>query len=141
MMGLLWLIQVPLYIYIISHQVNAQQCPRSTSVLTKKDYVMYVWTEGFDEGISGCSVTKFLEWNETGGCFTHVWDTIAKREWLWATCNRRGREVDTIFVSGVHTILKKANETGDCAAAGVDMIRKMLTEGHTKVRELTLYYV
>ncbi|XP_053382880.1 uncharacterized protein LOC123540279 isoform X2 [Mercenaria mercenaria] len=115
-------------------------CPRKTTNKLRKRYAMYVWTNGFDPDVTGCDLaSKFLEWDEKGPCFTHVWNTKAKRDWLWATCNRAGREVDTIFVSDVRNNLKAAYDTGNCETTEIAIVKEMLREGHTQVPNLKIY--
>lgn len=123
---------------VANDHVTAEPCD-VRAVAARKHYAMYVWTTGFDHNVPGCDKAKFLEWNTKGPCFTHVWNTKAKRDWLWATCNLHGREVDTIFVSDVHHNLKKAYDTGDCTSAAIATVKDMLVEGHTKVSNLKIY--
>jgi hypothetical protein len=96
---------------VANDHVTAEQCD-VRAVAACKHYVMYVLTSGFNHNVPGCDKVKFLEWNTKGPCFTHVWNTKAKRDWLWATCNLHGRELDTIFVNDVHHNLKKYTTQG-----------------------------
>ncbi|XP_053382879.1 uncharacterized protein LOC123540278 [Mercenaria mercenaria] len=137
--GRIWIIFMSTtYLGILSGHVSAEPCGIRATVARKR-YAMYVWTTGFDRHVPGCDVAKFLEWNSKGSCFTHVWDTKAKRDWLWATCNLPGREIDAIFVSDVHHNLKEAYNTGDCATSAIARVKALLTEGHTKVPNLKIY--
>jgi len=97
----------------------------------RKQYAMYVWTTGFDKGVPGCGETKLRTWDTSSVCFTHTWDTAFKRQWLWDTVNYRGREVSTIFVSGMKTALKAAFDNGNCD--GLENIKALMEEGHTLV--------
>lgn len=126
------------FLYTFASFVLAETC-RYRASSARKHYAMYVWTKGFDHNVPGCDETKFLEWDTKGPCFTHVWDTKSKRDWLWATCNLAGREISVIFVSDVHHNLKEAYETGNCATAAIDTVKAMLVEGHTKVHNLKIY--
>ncbi|XP_052801956.1 uncharacterized protein LOC128232447 isoform X2 [Mya arenaria] len=113
-------------------------CERGVRAPRQK-YAMYVWTDGFDKGVSGCGLSEFLAWDSRGPCFTHTWNTAEKRAWLWNTCNLPGREVSAIFVSDVHHNLKRAKETGDCSSADISTVRLMLSEGHSQVPNLKIY--
>ena len=99
----------------------------------RQEYSMYVWTKGFDATVAGCDVTRFMEWNTRGACFTHTWDTSEKRKWLWNTCNLPGREISTIYLSDVHRNLQYAKEHKTCNTSGVTRVRQTLHEGHSKV--------
>ena len=118
--------------YCLSVVVTMAEAKRRPRV-SRKQYSMYVWTTGYDVTISGCDVTKFMEWNSKGECFTHTWNTNDKRTWLWNTCNSAGREIGAIFVSDVHHNLKHAYDTGDCTTSDIALVKQMLTEGHSQV--------
>ncbi|KAL4218440.1 hypothetical protein ACF0H5_023175 [Mactra antiquata] len=105
----------------------------------RKRYSMYVWTDGFDRDVAGCDLAAFSNWDSSGPCFTHVWNTPEKRAWLWNTCNLAGREVDTIYVSDVHHNLRTAHDNNDCTSSDIAMVKDMLTEGHKKVPNLKIY--
>ncbi|CAC5397491.1 unnamed protein product [Mytilus coruscus] len=48
-------------------------------------YAIYVWRDGYDPTIPGCSQSDFLNWDKHSKCFTHTWDTHSRRQWLWNT--------------------------------------------------------
>ena len=84
--------------------------------------------------IAGCDEAELLTWNKTSHCFTHTWDTVPKRQWLWNTCKVYGREITVIFFSGIDHILHSAYQTKDCDSMDVQMIRQLIAEGHIQVR-------
>jgi hypothetical protein len=63
----------------------------------------------------------------------------AKRKWLWTTCSRPGREIGTIFISGVLSKLRPSFVKGDCKSPDVALVKKMLVEGHKEVPGLGIY--
>ena len=93
---------------------------------------MYVWDTGFDPSVPGCDEEKFLHPGDNPECFTHTWNTADKRSWLWNACNMPGREVSSIFLSGIN--LKYAKDNDDCTTDDVVRVRQLLKEGHTRVR-------
>ncbi|KAL3891730.1 hypothetical protein ACJMK2_003979 [Sinanodonta woodiana] len=104
-------------------------------------YAMYVWTYGFDISVPGCDENKFLTWDnhKNPECFTHTWDTKAKRDWLWSTCNMQGRNVNVIFLSDFHHVLKDAYNAGSCSGSSILNLRTAMAEGHEKVNGLKIY--
>lgn len=124
-----------LSLFIFHLVVNMADAGRKKKLAARKQYAMYVWTNGFDHSVAGCDVSTFMEWDRHGPCFTHTWNTADKRTWLWDTCNLPGREVSAIFVSDVHHNLKHAYETGNCDSSDVTMVKQMLTEGHSQVND------
>ena len=91
------------------------------------DYSMYVWTNSFDSTVSGCDETKFNNWDTSDTtCFTHSWNSATKPAWLWNTCKVSGREVITIYLSGVHTELAAAETAQSCSVTGIDLIKQTL---------------
>ncbi|XP_041373472.1 uncharacterized protein LOC121386588 [Gigantopelta aegis] len=107
---------------------------------TSAGYAMYVWTRGFDHTVSGCDLTKFLQWQTSDhNCFTHTWDTAGRRQWLWDTCNLAGREVSRIFLSDVHNKLKQAFQAKSCAGSEVQLVKTAVAEGHQQVTDLKIY--
>jgi hypothetical protein len=102
---------------------------------------MYVWTTGFDATVSGCDEAKLVAWDETTDpeCYTHTWDTAARRQWLWDTANRPGREIRRLFISGTKTLLQAGYAGGDCGHADVQRVREMLADGHCKVPGVALH--
>ncbi|XP_013380583.1 uncharacterized protein LOC106151742 isoform X1 [Lingula anatina] len=108
-----------------------------SGVISRSRYAMYVWTTGWDSSIPGCDEGKFLTWDST--CMSHTWDTPAKRQWLWDTCNLPGREVDLIFLSDVHRPLERGYLSNDCSLPEIQRIKTALTEGHARVPDLKIY--
>ncbi|CAH1775282.1 unnamed protein product [Owenia fusiformis] len=114
------------------------QWPKASA--QRKQYSMYVWTTSFDVTISGCDEEEFLRWDkDTSSCFTHSWDTPTRKQWLWDTCNRSGREVSSIYMSGFKDILERAYIEGNCGDTALQAVRDVLQQGHTNVQGLEIY--
>lgn len=100
-----------------------------------KSYGMYVWRSGWDASVPGCSdLSTFLNWSNPT-CFTHSWNTPAKRDWLWSTCSRPGREISEIYLYDVVNALSTRN----CTHPQVQYIRETLVEGRQRVPGLKIY--
>lgn len=102
-------------------------------------YAMYVWRDGYDASIPGCTTADFMKWDKNGPCFSHTWDTQSKRQWLWDTCNLRGREVQKIFLADVHHKLRDGFRSGSCQSSGIQTIKQTLRDGHHHVQGLKIY--
>ncbi|KAL3890002.1 hypothetical protein ACJMK2_002344 [Sinanodonta woodiana] len=105
------------------------------------DYSTYVWTTSFDNTVSGCDETKFLAWDSASNpeCFTHSWNTEAKRTWLWNTCNVTGAEIKYVYLSDLKNALKAAWLNNNCQTSDINLVRTTVADGHTKVPGLKLY--
>jgi len=105
-------------------------------VQERKRYSMYVWDDGFDPYIEGCDEEAFLDSDPK--CYSHNWNTPEKRQYLWKSCNIEGREISSIFLSGIPG-LKYAKENDNCDTDDIKMVRETLHEGHSKVPELSIF--
>ena len=88
---------------------------------------MYVWDNGFDPYIDGCDEKAFLDSDHHPECYSHNWNTPEKRQYLWKSCNIEGREISSIFLSGIPG-LKYAKENNDCNTDEIKMVRETLHE-------------
>ncbi|XP_035670169.1 uncharacterized protein LOC118411789 [Branchiostoma floridae] len=115
----------------------------SMSAGERQQYAMYVWADGYDPGVPGCTETDFLSWTNpsmnNNPCFTHSWNTPEKRRWLWNTCNAPGREISTIFLAGLHRLLEAGYNSDDCMTDGVQLIKATLRDGYHQVPGLQVY--
>jgi hypothetical protein len=105
-------------------------CAGDTCPPARKEYLMYAWSKGWDRDVSAACDENYLAWDDDPAndvCFTHNWDTVAKRDQLFCTCNRMGREVGTLLLSSVSDTL----EARDCSGPGVGGLRETLGSGHT----------
>ena len=109
-------------------------CLALPTALAAGDYAMYVWKEGFDATVPGCDETKLLAWDDGAdpGCYTHTWDSPARRQWLWDTANRPGREMGRLFISDIKPRLEDAYFAADCSDPDVTLVKGMLKDGHCK---------
>ena len=103
-----------------------------SSILERKRYSMYVWDDGFDPYIDGCDEEAFLDSDHHPECYSHNWNTPEKRQYLWKSCNMEGREISSIFMSGIPG-LKYAQDNEDCDTDAIKMVRETLHEGHIEV--------
>lgn len=102
-------------------------------------YSMYVWTEGFDDSLTGGDSLIF-DWDSQNETYsTHTWNTDERRQWLWATCRRTGRRISEIYLSGAHDILRTAYELNSPTHHGLDLIRRTIREGHEQVPGLKIF--
>ena len=97
-------------------------------------YAMYVWREGWDTNVPGCDEAEFLMWDKEE-CFTHSWNTTTKRQWLFDTCSRPGREIKTLYLYDMQHPLSLMN----CDDPSVQYIRETIKEGKSTISELTIY--
>ncbi|CAH1246280.1 Hypp7694 [Branchiostoma lanceolatum] len=115
----------------------------SVAAADRKQYAMYVWADGYDPDVPGCTETDFLSWTNpsmnNNPCFTHSWNTPEKRRWLWNTCNSPGREISTIFLAGLHRLLEAGYRSDDCTTDGVQLIKTTLQDGYRQVPGLQVY--
>ncbi|CAC5423364.1 unnamed protein product [Mytilus coruscus] len=102
-------------------------------------YAMYVWRDGYDPTIPGCSESDFLNWNTHSKCFTHTWDTHSRRQWLWSTCKVQSREIRKIFLADVHHKLRDGFNAKSCGLPGIQLIKQTVSEGHSAVLGLQIY--
>lgn len=102
-------------------------------------YAIYVWRDGYDPTIPGCSQSDFLNWDKHSKCFTHTWDTHSRRQWLWNTCKVQGREIRKIFLADVHHKLRDGFNAKSCGIPGIQLIKQTLSEGHSTVPGLQVY--
>lgn len=102
-------------------------------------YAMYVWRDGYDASIPGCTETDFLHWDKHGHCFSHTWDSPTKRQWLWSTCKVPGREVQKIFLADVHHKLRDGYNGRSCQNSGILTLKQTLADGHNQVSGLQIY--
>ncbi|XP_078594259.1 uncharacterized protein LOC144872022 [Branchiostoma floridae x Branchiostoma japonicum] len=101
----------------------------------RQQYAMYIWVDGYDPDVPGCTEKDFLNW--TKSCLTNTWNTTEKRRWLWDTCNRPGKEISTIFLAGI--MLQDGYNRDDCTADGVQLVKTTLQEGYQQVPGLQVY--
>ena len=106
-----------------------------SSIQERKQYSMYVWDNGFDPYVEGCDEAAFLDPENHPECFTNNWNTPDKRQYLWRSCNVEGREISSIFLSGIPG-LKYAKENDECETDAIKMVRETLREGHSEVKSL-----
>ena len=103
------------------------------TIQERKRYSMYVWDNGFDPFVEGCDEEAFLDPEKHPECFTHNWSTPDKRQYLWKSCNIEGREISSIFLSGIPG-LKYAKENDNCETDDIKMVRETFREGHSEVK-------
>ena len=112
----------------------------SSRIEDRKSYSMYVWDNGFDLYIDGCNEDAFLHPDDHPECYSHNWNTPEKREYLWQSCNVPGREISSIFLSGIPG-LKYAKQNDDCDTYDIKMVRKTIRDGHSEVILIFRYTV
>ena len=80
-----------------------------------------------------------MSWDrkKNSNCFTNPWDTRSKREKLWCTCNRQGREIGTLLLYGIgEKAMHAMANNNSCDSKEIDQIRTTLAEGHAAVNGL-----
>jgi len=110
----------------------------TTSPQPRQRYLMYSWATMWS---GDCGQEQFLAWDEKNnpGCFTSPWHTMARREKLWCTCNRPGREIGTLLLYGMGEMIDSAMAGEGCEAEDISLIRTTLAEGHSAVANLEIY--
>eukprot|EP00058_Branchiostoma_floridae_P010665 XP_002596153.1 hypothetical protein BRAFLDRAFT_66117 [Branchiostoma floridae] len=105
----------------------------SMSAGERQQYAMYVWADGYDPGVPGCTETDFLSWTNpsmnNNPCFTHSGTHLRKG----------GREISTIFLAGLHRLLEAGYNSDDCMTDGVQLIKATLRDGYHQVPGLQVY--
>ena len=88
-----------------------------------------------------CGLEEFLKWDKYSSCFTKTWDTPEKREKLWCTCNRPGREIGSLLMYGIAQITNSSMKLGidGCNTEDIVYVRETLKEGHETVPDLKIY--
>ena len=85
-----------------------------------------------------CNQDELEIFDESSDCFTHPWDTPAKRSKLWCTCNRPGHEIGTLLLYGIAQTTRDAMAYGDlgCDLDSIAYVREKLAEEHSTVNGL-----
>jgi len=110
----------------------------TTTSQPRQRYLMYSWATMWS---GDCGQEQFLAWDEKNNpqCFTSPWHTMARREKLWCTCNRPGRQIGTLLLYGMGEMIDSAMKGEGCESVDISLIRTTLAEGHSAVANLEIY--
>eukprot|EP00091_Calanus_sinicus_P000692 TRINITY_DN10618_c0_g1_i1.p1 TRINITY_DN10618_c0_g1~~TRINITY_DN10618_c0_g1_i1.p1 ORF type:complete len:235 (-),score=76.12 TRINITY_DN10618_c0_g1_i1:120-776(-) len=108
------------------------------SLGTREKNLMYSWARMWS---GECNQDELEIFDESSDCFTHPWDTPAKRSKLWCTCNRPGHEIGTLLLYGIARTTRDAMALGDlgCDLDSIAYVRETLAEGQAMVKDLKIY--